>query len=90
MIRSRQIRKEVASILTAVKDSLSEQDVAHATELLEHDEWGVALSLICTQLYEYEIPVSAITFEQIKAVALLMQLPEPEWNFVRKLIQESV
>jgi hypothetical protein len=81
--------KEIVSILSAVKESLPKQTIVSATEFWEHDEWGEALSLICTQLYEYNLPVSAKTFEMIKSTALKMQLPEADWIFVSELIDES-
>jgi len=33
----------------------SKENVDDANDLLEHAEWGEALSLICTQLFEYDV-----------------------------------
>jgi len=38
-------------------DDLPENDVVHAEELVQVGEWQVALELLCTQIYEYEIKV---------------------------------
>lgn len=64
-----QFRKEivalVGNIIDAVDGKLPVANIADARELLDHNEWGEALLLICTQLGEYEVPVSRDVLGQI-------------------------
>jgi hypothetical protein len=49
----------IRHVLDAVGASLPAENVRDALEFLEYDEWGEALSLICTQLYEFRVPFGA-------------------------------
>jgi len=86
MNNPQQLIDEIGSILDAVKASLPEENVTDACELLEHDEWGEALSLICTQLYEYDVPISSEIYDRIESAGLQMQMPPKEWEILRELI----
>mgnify|MGYP005821798391 CR=1 FL=1 len=76
----------VREVLAAVASYLP-HDVANAHDLLDHNEWGAALSLICTQLFEYDVTVSADVYAQIARLARDMELPEGEWAFISKLVE---
>ena len=57
-----------------------------AVDLLEHDEWGECLSLVCTQLYEYDIAINRNTFESIQRIGKLMQMSPKEWENLENLV----
>lgn len=78
----RRIIRQVADILDAVADKLSPQNAAEAKELLDHNEWGLALSVICTQLREHDMKVSREIFTRIESVADMMELAREEWAMV--------
>ena len=40
-----------------------------ARDLADHNEWGVALELLCDSLYEYEVPLSRKQYDTIKRLA---------------------
>ena len=70
----------VARVIDAVEGTLPVDNINDARELLEHDEWGEALSLIYTQLYEYDVKVSQSTFELIKSAGSKMGLDSKGWE----------
>lgn len=70
----------VEKVIDAVDGALPVDNINDARELLEHDEWGEALSLIYTQLYEYDVKVSQSTFEQIKLAGRKMGLDSKGWE----------
>ena len=77
---SKRIVSVVQAIIDSVDKRLPDHSADHARELLEHDEWGEALSLICTQLHEYDIPVPAAVAASIKDAASLMNMDSSVWE----------
>ena len=53
MINELDIVQGIYSILEEIGDSLPSEKVIDTKELLEHNDWGEALDLLCTQLYEW-------------------------------------
>lgn len=80
------ITKHVHLILESVQDSLPAANVTDARELLEHAEWGEALSLICTQLYEYDITITRDVYHDIERTCRALGMPPKEWEMLRDLI----
>ena len=83
---SRTIADEVGCILDAVQCHLAQKDRDSIVELIQVGEWGIALENICTQLYEYEAPVSWVTYQQIKKCGERMKLSAHSWEFLRELV----
>ena len=77
---------EIYAILTAVAHKLPGENVTDARELLDHDEWGEALSLICTQIYEYEVAIDLRLFERIQRIGKQIELSPSEWELLRELV----
>ena len=70
----------IRDVINDVKGKLPVENINDAHELLDHDEWGEALSLIYTQLYEYDEEISQETFEQIKLAGEKMGLDSKGWE----------
>lgn len=84
---SRQIVEGIRTVLKEVSDSLPPENVTDAAELLDHAEWGLALSLICTQLYEYDVVITRSTYTRIEWLGHQMEMPEAEWTILKSLIK---
>jgi hypothetical protein len=78
------MRNEIADIvgkvIHAVDGALPVENITDARELLDHDEWGEALSLIYTQLYEYDVKISRSVFKDIELAGNKMGLDSKEWE----------
>lgn len=72
----------VRSILLRAEPFLKADDVVNAGELLAHNEFGVALELICTQLQEYEVAVPTDLEEAIQQEAEVMGLDRELWEWM--------
>jgi hypothetical protein len=70
----------VGEVIDAVDGKLPVENINDARELLEHNEWGEALSLIYTQLYEYDVKISQSTLDQIKLAGEQMGLDSKGWE----------
>ena len=75
-------------MVEAVRCLLPDHNIRDAIELLDYREWGEALVLICTQLYEFEVAITDAHYERIQSAAERMELKESEWEFVRQLVRQ--
>ena len=70
--------KELLSITNDYRDLLPDQNITNIIELATRNEWGEAIEVLCTQLFEYDIKVSlknyAILERMIKEIGLEMSL----------------
>ena len=62
------------AVVIAVSDSLPEQDLTNAWELIDAGEPGIALENLCAQLYEYDAKLSPEISHQIRRLAVTMDL----------------
>lgn len=53
---------------------LPQQDIENASDLIARREWGVGLEVLCAQLAEHEIELSASEGEDLKRLASAMNL----------------
>jgi hypothetical protein len=80
---------EMAERILKIVDRISDLPVSDRdsiNELLEHDEWGVALETLCGALYEEEIKIPRTAFEEIKAAGEEMELEPSLWENLQFLI----
>ena len=75
-------------MVEAVRCLLPDHNIRDAIELLDYREWGEALVLICTQLYEFDVTITDAHYERIQSAAERMELKESEWEFVRQLVRQ--
>ena len=86
--RNKTLATELRAIVTAFSEHLPQANIGAAEDLISHGEYGVALELICTEVYEYDVPVTADTFRTIEQCGQRMQLDESSWSFLRELLVE--
>lgn len=89
MTDARALIDGVRTVLEEVSAALPDENVQDARELLEHSEWGEALSLICTQLFEYDVAISGSTYDRIELLGRQMGMPPKEWTMLKKLVEPA-
>ncbi|MBN69943.1 MAG: hypothetical protein CME32_11785 [Gimesia sp.] len=89
MINELDIVQGIYSILEEIGDSLPSENVIDTKELLEHNEWGEALDLLCTQLYEYDVEISSSTYEKIEWLGEKMEMEPKVWTILKDLVNEE-
>ncbi|MEZ4819501.1 MAG: MafI family immunity protein [Bdellovibrionota bacterium] len=78
---------EIMNLIDIARNiGLSEEDANNAVEYLKHSEYGLALDLLLTQIYEYELPIDAFFYASVEMVAKAMNLPEKDYVYVKELI----
>jgi hypothetical protein len=80
------IDRELFDLLEKIKFDLRKDDCDFVRDEIKAGEPGLALETICTQLVEYDAPVTEQVYLQAKSIALMMQLPEETWLQLRPLV----
>jgi len=68
---------------------LPDRDVACAKEYLQHNELGLCLDTIITQLYEHDIAIDNHVYERIETIGSAMALAADSWTFLEELLVPS-
>lgn len=66
--------RELLELVNAFEKKLSESDIASIKELINAREWGIGFENLCTQLYEFEIPIPTEVYRRIKAIGQYMKI----------------
>jgi hypothetical protein len=67
-------------------ERLPDNNTADARDLIAHGEYGEALDLLCTQVYEYGVPVSSEAYKLIEECGKRMEMEESSWSYLRELL----
>lgn len=65
----------ILSVLDDIRANLPDETVKNVGELVEHNEAGLALEILCSQIFEYEIQLSVEGSARLKEAACLMGMP---------------
>ena len=87
--------KKIKKLLQTLIDQsetkgLSSSDVNAAKEYLQHHEFGLSLDTIVTQMYEYNVQIDQEFYLQIEQIANMMNIPESEYSYIKKLIGDAL
>jgi hypothetical protein len=74
---SRPLKPEVIiiSVLSEIGSYFPDQTVKNVTELIDHNEIGIALEVLCNQIFEYGLDLSQLNKSSLKEAARLMNIP---------------
>jgi hypothetical protein len=74
-------------IKEAEKAGLPEEDALNAAEYLLYNEYGLALDILLTQLYENNIVIPADFYQRVEPIVLAIKLPATEYSYIKGLIK---
>ncbi|MFJ8087186.1 MafI family immunity protein [Lysinibacillus sp. NPDC095746] len=63
------------------------EDEERVLEFLEHDEWGIALEVICSVIEQEGIPVDKDIFSKIEEAGIFMEMDKTLWVEIGKQIK---
>jgi hypothetical protein len=79
------VDRGVRNIFSEVKNRYPETDWGLTGELIEANEWGIALELICDTIFAEKVRISKELFERIASAARQMKLAPERCNRLSKL-----
>lgn len=65
----------IISVLNEIGPYFPDQTVKNVTELINHNETGVALEVLCNQIFEYGLDLSQLNKNSLREAARLMNIP---------------
>lgn len=65
----------IMSVLNEMGPYFPDQTVKNVTELINHNETGVALEILCNQIFEYGLDLSRLNKNRLREAARLMEIP---------------
>lgn len=75
-----ELEYQIADVLEGLAPQMSPRDVTNVRDLLSAGEAGVALEVLCTQLYEFDVPVTLNDLRRIRQLTEVMVLPAHLWR----------
>ncbi len=81
------IENNLRNLLNEVNDKLFENDIKNIAEFIDNQEWGLAYELFCTQIYEYNIPITEDFYTRISRIGKLIDVSPNTWTPLRCLIE---
>lgn len=75
------IELRLLNLAAGFADRLPKQDVANATDLIAKREWGAGLEVLCTQLSESDVDLSAKEEMELMQLAHAMELDISGFGF---------
>lgn len=52
-------------------------------------EWGIAFEFICSNLYEFDMPISQQTYELLEEIGNLLKMDSKEWEILKPQVSLS-
>ncbi len=65
----------IINVLNEIGPNFPDDTVKNVRELIEHNEQGVALDVLCSQIFEYGLNISLANKSKLKKAAALMNVP---------------
>jgi hypothetical protein len=65
----------IMAVLNEIGTSFPNRTVQHLTELIDHNETGIALEVLCNQIFECGLDLSQLHKSSLKEAARLMNIP---------------
>lgn len=80
------IEKRLLNFSDGLAGRLPVADIENAVELISNGEWGVGFEILCDQLAEYGIDLSAAEANELKEIALAMELDFSAYGIISKFL----
>lgn len=71
---SSELEKQISDIALNFSHCLSPEELTELSDLLRHDERGVAYEMLCVQLYEHECKMTRAVLDRLDALGETMNL----------------
>lgn len=78
-----EIEATLINLARETHQSLPNDTAATVIELAQAGEWGIALEILCEQLFEYDISISRAARDRIAALGGQMGLDSTLWADLR-------
>lgn len=81
------LKEIIVNLFESNQEFLPPEDVESISELIEYGEGGIAFENLCTQLYEYDCPITQESYSLIEEIGRGLHLNEKRWLNLKGLIK---
>lgn len=81
------IESAVRETILEIGNELPQRDRKEALDLVDAGEGGIAFELLCTQIFEYDVPITREIYDQIVLVGTAMKMEQSTWGGLEKLVK---
>lgn len=78
------LKTGVMQVLESCRGLIPNAELDGMIELVDHDEWGIALENLCTQLHEHGAALDELTLQKIERLGSQMRLSPDHWVKLRR------
>lgn len=78
------MERETIAICERCRGLIAQERLEECIDLSRHNEWGIALENLCSNLHEVDAAVDATTLDLIERVGTEMTLSPRNWQMLRK------
>ena len=79
---------EMKLLQKEINNSRLEKFIEDTEELIQHNEYGIALENLISNLYEFEIEINQNQLEIVKEALLEMKMNWDDWKFIEELVKD--
>lgn len=77
---------KVNEILSLLDGILPHNQIESLQVDVNAGEWALALEILCSNLYEYDIPIPARVYELINEAGKMMRMDESKWQMLQSQV----
>ena len=83
------VERKLISLLDGLLSRLPDTDIKHVRELIDAGECDMALEDLCTQLYERDVRITELEFNDIRLIGSDLKVDPKEYVCLSSLVTKS-
>ena len=80
------ITKKLEQALYLTSNVLPPERIESISTCIHAEEWAVAFEILCSNLYEYEFPISKQTYKLLEEIGLSVKAKKDYWELLKSQI----
>ncbi len=88
-MNSQELGSIFEEIISLINGGISEFQEKNIRELVEANEWGIALEILCDCLYEDTIAVPQRVYQLIEKAGIAIGVDEEYWTELKEQVSET-
>lgn len=86
---SMKVREATALVAEALEKAECPAGAQEIYEYIEHNEAGLALEILCENLYEFSCPVPLKAYKLLEEAGQLMEIDSNYWEMLKPLVSSQ-
>lgn len=83
------LKEAIALVTDALRQSDYPERIEDVNEYIRFNEGGLALEILCENLYEFSCPVPQKAYDLLKEAGIKMEIDSRYWEMLKPLVVEK-